>query len=209
MPVSVQLDHVGDVDVIKEGVAAGADAVLVDGSALDYDENIALVRCARQSIRSPEVVFEAEIGALAGDEDRAFSVSAVGLTDPYRVDDFVTRDVGLSYSLLPLETCTGDTRVYPSFAGISCGILRLGPTFRWCCTELLDCLQTIWQRRRQCGLARSTSTRNCAPGCFPRFKVRYPSSAATARTYWGCWAYGKQQCGYSLRRALRLFLANR
>ncbi len=45
VPVSIQLDHASDITTILAGVAAGADAVLVDGSALTYEENISwLVR---------------------------------------------------------------------------------------------------------------------------------------------------------------------
>ena len=46
VPVAVQLDHASDLRVIADAVAAGADSVLVDGSSLDYEDNIALVRAA-------------------------------------------------------------------------------------------------------------------------------------------------------------------
>lgn len=91
VPVSVQLDHASDVEAIRAGVTAGADAVLVDGSALDYEENIRLVRSARDAIGDPGIVLEAELGGLVGDEDKAFAVKAAGLTDPDQVADFVTR----------------------------------------------------------------------------------------------------------------------
>ena len=44
VPIAVQLDHATDPDLIAAAVAAGADSVLVDGSALPYEDNIALVR---------------------------------------------------------------------------------------------------------------------------------------------------------------------
>lgn len=91
VPVSIQLDHASDIEAILAGVAAGADAVLVDGSALAYDENIRLVRAARDAIGDPGIVLEAELGGLAGDEDRAFAMKAAGLTDPDQVADFVAR----------------------------------------------------------------------------------------------------------------------
>ncbi len=43
----MQLDHASDLQVIADAVAAGADSVLVDGSSLQYEDNIALVRAAR------------------------------------------------------------------------------------------------------------------------------------------------------------------
>lgn len=95
VPVSVQLDHATDLRVMGESVAAGADSVLADGSALPYEENIKLVLAAREML-GPDVVIEAELGGLAGDEDRAFGadlagVSMAGLTDPAQVDDFLDR----------------------------------------------------------------------------------------------------------------------
>ncbi|BCW56955.1 class II fructose-bisphosphate aldolase [Paenarthrobacter nicotinovorans] len=103
VPVSVQLDHASDLEVILESVAAGADAVLADGSSLPYENNIALVRQVRAALDAAgaaDVVIEAELGGLAGDEDKAFSAadsaldagaSVAGLTDPAQVADFVER----------------------------------------------------------------------------------------------------------------------
>jgi len=99
VPVAVQLDHASDPGVIAAAVAAGADSVLVDGSSLEYEDNIALVRAARALLDdagSAEVVIEAELGGLAGDEDRAFGANAAGapaagLTDSAQVEDFVAR----------------------------------------------------------------------------------------------------------------------
>ena len=109
VPVAVQLDHASNLRVISDAVSAGADSVLVDGSSLDYEDNIALVRAAGAVLdvlasggsgTDPEVVIEAELGGLAGDEDRAFGSDATGnapaagtagLTDSAQVEDFVAR----------------------------------------------------------------------------------------------------------------------
>ena len=47
VPIAVQLDHATDPQVIADAVTAGADSVLVDGSSLPYEDNIALVRGVR------------------------------------------------------------------------------------------------------------------------------------------------------------------
>jgi tagatose 1,6-diphosphate aldolase GatY/KbaY len=98
VPVSVQLDHASDLDVIRDSVAAGADAVLADGSALPFEENIALVRSVSEALAAAgasDVVIEAELGGLTGDEDKAFGVPSsahpAGLTDPDQVLEFVYR----------------------------------------------------------------------------------------------------------------------
>ncbi|MFJ5698664.1 class II fructose-bisphosphate aldolase [Arthrobacter sp. NPDC093139] len=95
VPVAVQLDHATDLRVMADAVTAGADSVLADGSSLPYEDNIALVLAAR-TLLGPDVVLEAELGGLAGDEDRAFGadqsgVSVAGLTDSAQVEDFVAR----------------------------------------------------------------------------------------------------------------------
>jgi tagatose 1,6-diphosphate aldolase GatY/KbaY len=102
VPVAVQLDHASDLDVITAAVAAGADSVLADGSALPYEDNIALVNAVRSALEAQGhagVVLEAELGGLAGDEDKAFGAEAdaaagnevAGLTDSAQVEDFVAR----------------------------------------------------------------------------------------------------------------------
>ncbi|MCB5292197.1 class II fructose-bisphosphate aldolase [Arthrobacter sp. SO3] len=102
VPVAVQLDHASDLGVIAGAVAAGADSVLVDGSSLPYEDNIALVLAARALLDTAgtDTVIEAELGGLAGDEDRAFGSDAAGsapaagtagLTDSAQVEDFVAR----------------------------------------------------------------------------------------------------------------------
>jgi len=103
VPVSVQLDHASDLSVILSAVAAGADAVLADGSSLPYEDNVALVREVRAALEAQGasgVVIEAELGGLAGDEDKAFGTddaahdagaSVAGLTDPAQVAEFVAR----------------------------------------------------------------------------------------------------------------------
>ncbi|MGY4541684.1 tagatose 1,6-diphosphate aldolase GatY/KbaY [Arthrobacter sp. UYNi723] len=95
VPVAVQLDHAADLKVMVDAVTAGADSVLADGSSLPYEDNIALVREAR-AVLGADVVLEAELGGLAGDEDRAFGadeagVAVAGLTDSAQVAYFVAR----------------------------------------------------------------------------------------------------------------------
>ncbi len=111
VPVCVQLDHASDLAVIVESVRSGADCVLADGSSLGLEENIALVREVRAALDADAaldvdggldadgasaVVLEAELGGLAGDEDKAFALGAeeqeaAGLSDPAQVRDFAER----------------------------------------------------------------------------------------------------------------------
>ena len=95
VPVAVQLDHATNLGVMAESVAAGADSVLADGSSLPFEDNAQLVLAAR-ALLGRDVVLEAELGGLAGDEDRAFGadqsgVPVAGLTDATQVEEFIAR----------------------------------------------------------------------------------------------------------------------
>lgn len=92
VPVSVQLDHATDPDVIVTALRAGVDAVLADGSKLAYGDNAAFVRSIR-ALAGPDVTIEAELGSLPGDEDRAVDVDpdSAAMTDPDTVAEFVER----------------------------------------------------------------------------------------------------------------------
>ncbi|PTL71436.1 fructose-bisphosphate aldolase [Rathayibacter caricis DSM 15933] len=87
VPVSVQLDHATDLALILRSVEAGADAVLADGSALPFEENAAFTA---EAVRRSGVVVEAELGALAGDEDRALASLPSGRTDAALVAPFLS-----------------------------------------------------------------------------------------------------------------------
>lgn len=89
VPVSVQLDHATDLQLILAAVEAGADTVLADGSALPFEQNAAFVAEVRSLTDARGVVVEAELGALAGDEDEALSVSPSATTDPELVAPFL------------------------------------------------------------------------------------------------------------------------
>ncbi|MDQ0381196.1 class II fructose-bisphosphate aldolase [Amycolatopsis thermophila] len=88
VPVCVQLDHAKDEALIRQGIEAGADAVLADGSHLSPEDNAAFVRRVRASA---DVVVEAELGSVPGAEDRAAvqETDLAGKTDPATVGAFL------------------------------------------------------------------------------------------------------------------------
>jgi tagatose 1,6-diphosphate aldolase GatY/KbaY len=80
-PACVQVDHVADPAAIARALADGADAVMADGSRLPYEENLAMVRTARERANTGAGI-EAELGHIEGGEDVAAAVAAGKLTDP-------------------------------------------------------------------------------------------------------------------------------
>jgi ketose-bisphosphate aldolase len=89
VPVAVHLDHSPDVETIARCVAAGYTSVMVDGSALPFAENVALTRRAVEAARP--VTIEAELGAIAGAEDRSGGAheGSIPMTDPEQAAEFV------------------------------------------------------------------------------------------------------------------------
>jgi len=87
----VQLDHCDDLALIEAALAAGAGAVMADAAALEYEANIEFVARAVELARGYGAGVEAELGAIAGDEDVAVAVAAGALTDPSQAAEFVAR----------------------------------------------------------------------------------------------------------------------
>ena len=89
VPVCLQLDHESDLDAIVRAVEVGINAVMVDGSRLDYASNVALVREAVDRVRHHLVTVEAELGRVAGREDVDRPTQTGRLTDPAQATDFL------------------------------------------------------------------------------------------------------------------------
>lgn len=87
----VQLDHCDDIELIAAAFEAGAGAVLADGSALPYEQNVELVARAVERARAHGAAVEAELGGISGDEDVARAMAAGALTDPAQAPEFMAR----------------------------------------------------------------------------------------------------------------------
>ena len=89
VPVSLHLDHGKDVETVSKCLEAGFTSVMIDGSHLKFEENIALTRRVVDLAHPQGVSVEAELGKLAGIET-AIMDEAV-LTDPNAASEFVER----------------------------------------------------------------------------------------------------------------------
>lgn len=91
-PVGVHLDHSRDLAEIEECTKAGYSSVMADGSHLPFEDNIALTRAAVAIAHPAGVWVEAELGAVAGDEDISTDATpAETMTDPVEAAEFVER----------------------------------------------------------------------------------------------------------------------
>lgn len=90
LPVVLHLDHGGNFDICKDCVDGGFTSVMIDGSHLPFEENIALTRKVVEYAHDHGVWVEAELGRLAGVEDEVSSEHSV-YTDPDQAVEFVNR----------------------------------------------------------------------------------------------------------------------
>ena len=90
IPVSLHLDHGRSFETCKLCIQAGFNSVMIDGSALEYDENVALTKKVVQFAHKHDVSVEAELGVLAGVEDHVFAETST-YTNPLTAIDFLKR----------------------------------------------------------------------------------------------------------------------
>ncbi|MDL2273999.1 class II fructose-bisphosphate aldolase [Oscillospiraceae bacterium OttesenSCG-928-G22] len=82
VPVAIHLDHCTDEALAKQCVDAGWTAVMIDGSALPFEENAAMTRRLVDYARPKGVDVEGEIGLIQGVEDNVKSdVTALASVD--------------------------------------------------------------------------------------------------------------------------------
>lgn len=90
LPVVLHLDHGMDFEICKACVDGGFTSVMVDGSHLSFEENIALTSKVVDYAHAKGVWVEAELGRLAGVEEEVSSEKSI-YTDPDQAVEFVER----------------------------------------------------------------------------------------------------------------------
>jgi len=68
VPVAVHLDHGESIETMQLAIASGFSSVMIDGSSLPLDENIALTKSVVELAHAAGVSVEAEIGHVGGGE---------------------------------------------------------------------------------------------------------------------------------------------
>jgi len=92
LPIALHLDHGDSFETCKNCIDGGFTSVMIDGSHLDYENNIKLTRKVVEYARHQEVSVEAELGRLAGIEDNVHTKKEDSFyTDPAQVEDFISR----------------------------------------------------------------------------------------------------------------------
>ncbi|MGB9714771.1 MAG: class II fructose-1,6-bisphosphate aldolase [Candidatus Bathyarchaeales archaeon] len=91
VPMSLHLDHGEDFETVSKCIGAGFTSVMIDGSFLSFEENVALTKRVVDFAHSKGVSVEAELGRLAGVEEKTVEEKEAVLTDPEAAEKFVKR----------------------------------------------------------------------------------------------------------------------
>lgn len=112
VPVVVHLDHGSSFELCRDCIDGGFTSVMIDGSHLPYEENVALTKKVADYAHQYDVTVEGELGVLAGVEDEVSSDHHT-YTDPAEVVDFATR-TGCDSLAISIGTSHGAYKFTPA-----------------------------------------------------------------------------------------------
>lgn len=109
--IVLHLDHGDSFEICKSCIDMGFSSVMIDGSALPYDENVALTKQVVEYAHKYDVTVEGELGVLAGVEDEVCAEES-HYTKPEEVVDFVTK-TGVDSLAISIGTSHGAYKFTP------------------------------------------------------------------------------------------------
>jgi fructose-bisphosphate aldolase class II len=90
--VGLHLDHVEDMDLLRQAPEAGFSSAMFDAGALPYEDNVAATRAAVDWAHGAGLWLEAELGYVGGKPGAPASAHAAGVrTDPAEASRYVAR----------------------------------------------------------------------------------------------------------------------
>ena len=89
IPVAVHLDHSSSYDIAIKGIKDGFTSIMVDGSALPYEQNKALTRAVVQTAKVFDVDVEAELGRVGSGNSVDDMTNTDFFTDPTQAREYV------------------------------------------------------------------------------------------------------------------------
>ncbi len=105
VPVALHLDHGSSFALAGASIEAGYSSVMIDGSALPYEENVALTAQVCRLAGETGVPVEAELGVIGGKEDDTHAEGNM-YTDPAQAADFVAQ-TGVASLAISIGTAHG------------------------------------------------------------------------------------------------------
>ena len=111
IPVVLHLDHGSSYELCVDCIEHGFSSVMIDGSSLPYEENVALTKKVVEYAHQHDVTVEGELGVLAGVEDDVVAETHT-YTRPEEVIDFVSR-TGVDSLAISIGTSHGAYKFKP------------------------------------------------------------------------------------------------
>lgn len=111
IPAVLHLDHTKEIGRIKEAIDAGFNSVMIDASALEFEENLALTREVVEYAHPRGVSVEAELGRILTTDKLETDQDSLLYTVPEEAADFVRRtgvdalavSVGSAHGVYPVK----------------------------------------------------------------------------------------------------------
>ncbi len=133
IPIVLHLDHGPDFETCKACIDGGFTSVMIDGSSLPYEENVAVTKKVVEYAHAHGVVVEGELGTLAGIEDEV-SHAVGSYTRPEEVEDFVRR-TGVDSLAIAIGTSHGAYKFKPEQCTLNEQGVLVPPALRF---DILD-----------------------------------------------------------------------
>ena len=111
IPIVLHLDHGDSFEICKSCIEYGFSSVMIDGSHLPYDENVALTKKVVDYAHQYDVTVEGELGVLAGVEDEVSAENST-YTRAEDVEDFVKK-TGVDSLAISIGTSHGANKFRP------------------------------------------------------------------------------------------------
>lgn len=91
IPVVLHLDHGDSFELAMKAFRAGYTSIMIDGSRLPFEENVAVSRRTAEACHAAGIPVEAELGKVGGKEDGLVVTGDSPYTDPGEAGVFVER----------------------------------------------------------------------------------------------------------------------
>ncbi len=112
VPVTIHLDHGATVAQVLTAIQAGFTSVMIDGSLLPFEDNVAITRKVVDIAHAVGVSVEGELGTIGKTDDEAEAGTAeIIYTRPEEAASFIER-TGVDSLAIAIGTCHG---IYPSW----------------------------------------------------------------------------------------------
>ncbi|MEE0889207.1 MAG: class II fructose-bisphosphate aldolase [Bacteroidales bacterium] len=111
IPIVLHLDHGDSFEICKSCIEYGFSSVMIDGSHLPYEENVALTKKVVDYAHQYDVTVEGELGVLAGVEDEVSAENST-YTKAEDVEDFVKK-TGVDSLAISIGTSHGANKFRP------------------------------------------------------------------------------------------------